>query len=316
MSKKVLTSDFNNLYNPIFCDLFNKTDGFMKIPNSAFKFSSRSIDPNYSFSKQNSEYLCLEKCKNDDWCTSYGFKTDGYINYNGTEANCVEYIDFPSEIIDEKGLNSGYNLSVSYPYNNLTSDQQNNIKIKCMNQYLNNTFTPTRPEINFSNCLNIQNKDSSTTNLNLDPECIYNIYNSMGVKIKTTDNGTYIDNPSYTIPEGDPAIDNYKRVLNNYTLNKNNISNINRRLTPLDSEDNENNIMIKEKNNTLYNKYIDSIKDKTESINSYSNNINRRIGLENFENEYNNNVYKNSAKFIILFIIILLLWYIILMISK
>ena len=307
MPNKVLTSGFNNLYNPIFCNLFNTQSGFMKVSNSNFG-SNITTDPNFSFSTQNSENNCLEKCKNDEWCTSYSYDTN-----NG---KCTEYTSFPSEIVNNvNGINSGYNLSVSYPYNDLTSDQQNNVKIKCMNQYLNNTFTPTKPEINFSNCLNIQNENSSTTNLNLDPQCIYSIYNSIGIQIKTTDNSTYTDIPSYTTSQSDPTIDNYKKLFDNYTADQNSISNINNILTPSDSEDNDYNKMIKDQNNILHNQYIKSIKDKNDKMNSYSDNINKRIGLENFENENNNNIYKNSAKFIILFIIILLIWYIMIIVK-
>jgi hypothetical protein len=308
MTSKILTSDFNNLYNPIFCNLFNTNDGFMQSNNSNFG-TNITTDPNFSVSTQNSEYKCLEKCKNDSWCTSYSFDTNS--------GKCTEYTSFPTSVVNNVyGINSGYNLNQKLDYTTLSTDQQNNVKTKCINQYLNNTYTPSKQEINFSNCLNIQNQGSSETNLNLDPQCIYNIYNSMGVQIKTKDNSTYIDNPSYTISKSDSVIDNYKKLFDNYTSDQNNISNINNILTPSDSENNDYNEMINNTNNTLSKQYDKSIKDKSNSMNSYSDNIKKRIGIENFENENNNNVYKNSSKFIILFIIILLLWYIIIMVSK
>jgi len=309
MSNKVLTSDFNNLYNPIFCNLFKTNkDGFMPISNANFG-NNMTTDPNYSFSTPGSESNCSSKCKSDNWCTSYSYDTN--------TGQCKEYTSFPTEIVNNVyGINSGYNLGVSYDYNKLSADQQNNIRLKCMNQYLNNTFTPNNPEINFSSCLNIQNQDSSTSNLNLNAQCIYTIYNSMGVKIKTTDNGIYNDNPSYTTSKSDTLIDNYKKIYDEYTADKNSISNINNILTPLDSENNEYNSMITTTNNRLHNQYINTINDKSDKIKTYSDDIQKNIGVENFENEYKNNVYKNSAKFLILFIIILFLWYIILMVSK
>ena len=311
MSNKVLTSNFNNLYNPIFCNLFNTNDGFMQVSNSTFG-DNMTTDPNFSFSNQPSEHKCLEKCKNDDWCTSYLFDTNGYGKEpDGTQFNCIEYTSFPTTIVNNaNGINAGYNLSLKYPYNDLSSDQKNNVKLRCINEYLNNTYTPKHPEINFSNCLNIQDQDSSTTNLNLDPKCIYNIYNNMGVKINTIDSALY--NGGNLSPKSDPTIDNYGTLFANYTSNKNSLNNI---LTKLDSEDNEFNNIFKDKNNRLYNEYINSIKDKSEKINSYSDDIEKRIGIENFENENNNNVYKNNAKFIILFIIILLIWYIVIIVK-
>lgn len=308
MSKKVLTSGFNNLYDPIFCNLFNTNDGFMQVRNSNFG-NNMITDPNYSVTTQSTENNCLKKCKDDQWCTSYSFDTS-----NG---KCTEYTSFPSIIIDNvNGINSGYDLSMNYNYTSLTPDQQNVVRIKCTNQYLNDKFIPSNPNVDLSDCFTINNPDSSTSTISTNAQCLYNIYNSQGIKVKTKDNSNYIDNPLFTTSKSDPNIDNYQTSFNNYTSGQNSISNINNILTPLDSENSEYNEMVNQTNNTVYNKYISTINDKSGKMDDYSDNINRRIGLENFENEYNNNIYKNSAKFIILFIIILFLWYIILMVSK
>jgi hypothetical protein len=308
MNNKVLTSGFNNLYDPIFCNLFNTNDGFMQVRNSNFG-NNMITDSNHSFSTQSTENNCLEKCKDDKWCTSYSFDIS-----NG---QCTEYTNFPSTIVNNiNGINSGYNLSVSYNYNSLTPDQQNVVRTKCTNQYLNDKFIPKNPHVDLSSCFTINNPESSTSTISTNAQCLYNIYNSEGIPVKIKDNSNYIDNPSFTTSKSDSIIDNYETGFNNYTSDQNKISNINNILTPLDLENSEYNEMVNQTNSTVYNQYISTINNKSDQINSYSDNINRRIGLENFENEYNNNIYKNSAKFIILFIIILFLWYIILMVSK
>jgi hypothetical protein len=308
MSNNILTFGFNNLYNPIFCNLFNTNNGFMQLSNSNFG-NNMTTDPNFSVTKQNSEDLCLNKCKNDKWCTSYSYDTNS--------GKCTEYLNFPTEIVSNlNGVNSGYNLNQVLDYNTLSTDQKNNVKNKCINQYLNNTYTPNKKEVNFLNCLNIQNQDSSTTNLNIDAQCTYNIYKSLGIDVTTKDNSTYIDDPAYTNSKRDPVIDNYKKMFDNYNIGQNSISNINNMLKPSDSENKDYNNMIRDTNDTLYNQYTQSIRDKTDSMNNYSDDIKKKIGIENFENENKSNLYKNIAKFIILFIIILLIWYIIIMISK
>jgi hypothetical protein len=280
----------------------------MQVRNSNFG-NNMITDSNHSFSTQSTENNCLEKCKDDKWCTSYSFDIS-----NG---QCTEYTNFPSTIVNNiNGINSGYNLSVSYNYNSLTPDQQNVVRTKCTNQYLNDKFIPKNPHVDLSSCFTINNPESSTSTISTNAQCLYNIYNSEGIPVKIKDNSNYIDNPSFTTSKSDSIIDNYETGFNNYTSDQNKISNINNILTPLDSENSEYNEMVNQTNSTVYNQYISTINNKSDQINSYSDNINRRIGLENFENEYNNNIYKNSAKFIILFIIILFLWYIILMVSK
>jgi hypothetical protein len=280
----------------------------MQVKNSNFG-NNMITNPNYSFSTQSTENNCLKKCKADKWCTSYSFDTS-----NG---QCTEYTNFPSTIVNNiNGINSGYDLSVSYNYNSLTPDQQNVVRTKCTNQYLNDKFIPKNPHVDLSSCFTINNPESSTSTISTNAQCLYNIYNSEGIPVKIKDNSNYIDNPSFTTSKSDSIIDNYETGFNNYTSDQNKISNINNILTPLDSENSEYNEMVNQTNSTVYNQYISTINNKSDQINSYSDNINRRIGLENFENEYNNNIYKNSAKFIILFIIILFLWYIILMVSK
>ena len=307
MSNKVLTSNFNNLYNPIFCDLFNTPNGFMQYQNSNFN-SDIQTNPAVSFSQQNSEYNCLQKCKGDDWCTSYSYDT--------RSGKCTEYTNFPNQVINNvDGINSGYNLNFNFDFNNLSSNQQNNVAKKCINQYLNNTYTPNNENVDLSPCGGLSNLSSSSVTFNTDPKCLYNIYNGIGVAKPPIDLSNYVPNDIIS-SQSDPIIDNYQQLFNSYTSNQNSISNINKTLTQLDSDDSKYNDNIIEKTNKMFSKYEESIKNNKHLVNSLSDDINRRSGIEKFENENNNNIYRNIFKFLVLFIIILLIIYIIIMISK
>lgn len=303
MSDKVLTSDTLNLYQPTFCNLFNNPTGFRQYQNSKFNEDIQT-NPAVSFSNQASEYNCLQKCKGDDWCTSY--------RYDTTNGNCTEYTTFPKNVINgQNGINIGYNLGFSYDFSNLSTDQQNNTILKCVNQYINNTYTPKNSNIDLSPCGIEGGIGSKTYTVATDPKCLYNIYNNAGIPVKTTDNSIYNDIPSWTVPQTDSVIDNIKKKYTQFEKNGKSITNINNLLAPLDSEDNGTDNM-----NSVFNNYLASIDNKKNKMNDYSDNIKKRIGIENFENENNNNMYNNISKFLFFFIIILLIWYIIIMVSK
>ena len=307
MSNKVLTSNFNNLYNPIFCDLFNTPNGFMQYQNSTFN-SDIQTNPAVSFSQQNSEHNCLKKCKGDDWCTSYSYDT--------RSGKCTEYTNFPNQVINNvNGINSGYSLDFNYDFNNLQPKQQSNVAEKCINQYLDNVYTPNNESVDISSCGGLSNLSPSSVTFNTDAKCLYNIYNGIGVANPPIDMSNYV--PNDVIPsQSDPIIDNYQKFFNSYTSSQNSISNINKILTPLDEENSNYNDNIIEKTNKMFDIYKETIKNNNHLVNSLSDNINIRSGIEKFENENNNNIYRNIFKFLVLFIIILLIMYIIMMISK
>jgi hypothetical protein len=160
------------------------------------------------------------------------------------------------------------------------------------------------------------NSNPSLGVVTTDPQCLYNLYNNNGIPVKTNDKSLYKPDPLDIKSQSDPIIDNVQNLFNNYTSNQNSISNINNILTPLDAENSEYNNQTSQTINTLFNQYKNTITDKSNRIKDISNDINNRIGIEKFENENNNNMYKNISKFLILFIIILLIWYIIIMINK
>ncbi len=299
---KVLTSNFNNLYQPIYCNLFNTPNGFMQYQNSSFN-SDIQTNPAVSFSQQNSEYNCLQKCKSDNWCTSYSYDTS-----NG---KCTEYTTFPNKInSNENGKNIGYNLAFDYDFSNLSTEQKNNTIQKCVNQYINNTYTPKNLNIDLSSCGSSGGAGTDTYTVATNPQCLYNMYNNAGIPVKTIDNSIYNDNPSYTNSQTDSNIDDTITSFNKYNSDGQNISNINNILTTYDEEGSNTD------QNNVFNKYINSINDEKNRMNDLSNTIQDRIGIERFENENNNNMYNNMSKFLILFIIIFLLWYVIIMVSK
>lgn len=300
MGDKILTSDNLNLYQQIFCNLYNNPNGFAQYQNSKFNDDIQT-NPAVSFSNQASEYNCLQKCKSDDWCTSY--------RYDTSNGNCTEYTTFPKNITSGiNGMNIGYNLEVNYDFDNLSTNQKNNTVTKCVNQYINNTYTSKNSNIDLSPCGITGKVGGDTYTLQIDPKCLYNTYNNAGIPVKTISNANYINNSSWIIPQNDPIIDSVQSQYNEFKQNGESISNINNLLASSDSEDNT--------NNSIFNSYLDSINDKKNKINDYSDEIKKRIGIEKFENQNKNNMYNNISKFLFFFIIILLIWYIIIMVCK
>jgi hypothetical protein len=302
MGDKILTSDTLNLYQPIFCNLFNNPNGFKQYQNSKFNEDIQT-NPAVSFSNQASEYNCLQKCKGDNWCTSY--------RYDTSNGNCTEYTTFPTNITDgPNGMNIGYNLGFNYDFANLSTDQKNNTILKCVNQYINNTYTPKNSNIDLSPCGTIGGVGSPTYTIATDAKCLYNIYNNAGIPVPVVSKANYITDPSIQNVVTDATIDTIQKNYTQFKKDAQNISNINNTLSSLDSEDNSSS------NSNMFNNYLGSINDKKNEMNDYSNNIKKTIGIENFENQNKNNMYNNISKFLFFFIIILLIWYIIIMVCK
>lgn len=298
----ILINNFNNLYNPIYCKLLfdnqsNNGKRFMKFPNSYFG-SNFKYDPaleSYHLSKNvNNESQCLNECSQLAWCSSY--------SWNSNNGNCIKYNNIPSKIESSTNINSGYSLEKNFPYNNLSNDEKINVKKKCFNQYLNNTYTDTKKNIDLTRCLSFSDPNDTTTSVNIDKECLFNTYNSNQINVISNNTNIYNDNAQYTVSVRDTNIDNYKSLYTNYMNNKENINRINNQLSINDAPTNINN------DNNLY---INEIENKKNEMNEYSDKIINRIGNENFENQNINYFYKNYIKFIISLILLFLIVYII-----
>ena len=322
---KILNSGYNDLYNPIFCNLFPTNNGFTTCQNC--NFGNQTI---WQTNTQNSEQACLNKCANDARCTSYSFDTQKKQN------NCTEYLSFPSQINQNvSNINSGYSLQFGFPYNNLTSGQKNNVKTKCANQFLNNTYGQGK-KIDLSSCITFKdvqvgggkgknpwyNNVASAfgmgskpkpkvynTQISTNPQCVFDQFNKNGINVGRVNNNIYNDVTEFTMSKSDPIIDNYGKSYKNYITNQTQVSNINNKLANTDYKNVEYNNQILNETSELSDKYDKSIEEKTDNINSISKSIINTIGtIESFENETNNITYNNILKFIFFIIIISLIW--------
>ena len=69
MSQEVLISGNNQLYNPLFCNLFSTNNGFITCDNCTLSGPSNVSNT----SNQGSDQACLNACKANNYCTSYNF---------------------------------------------------------------------------------------------------------------------------------------------------------------------------------------------------------------------------------------------------
>lgn len=265
-NNKVLNSGFNQLYNPIFCDLFKTNNGFEQCKNCTL--NTKNV---WKTSSQNTEQSCLDNCNNDIRCTSY--------RYNNTKKtnNCTSYIDFPTEINNNvKDINSGYSLKFGYNYEKLNTDQKNNVKNKCANQYLNNEFDKNE-RVNISECITFNDTfNLNTSKINVDPKCLYDIYSEKG-KGKVINNDNYIQDNDENI-KTDPAIDDYRKIYNQFNLLSAQNKNINNDLLETDIKYSDYNNNVNNENNNLKSILNNSISEQGKTMSDNTDEILRIIG--------------------------------------
>jgi hypothetical protein len=213
-NKGVLNSGFNQLYNQVFCKQLSPTGQFIKVPNSTLE--GVTGNPN---NKSQDESQCLAICSGDPNCTAYTFdSTLGSNTYN-----CTLFRNkFPTAInSNQAGKNSGYSLQFSYDYRTLNDAQKKNVRQKCVNQYLNNTFKKLN-NVDLTSVLKFEPGTYNSVKINTDPSLLYDLYNKNGIKTNIDANQTYIniqDKPVLTA-RSDPIIDNYKQRYNTYMQNQ------------------------------------------------------------------------------------------------
>jgi len=282
MSQEVLITGDNQLYNPLFCNLYSTNDGFITCDNCTLSGSSDVSNT----STQSGTQDCLNACKENSYCTSY--------NYDISNGTCTQYKDFPSGLNNNvSNQSAGYNVSspFTFDYANLSSDQQNNTKIKCGDQFLNNKYINNN-NVALASCITVSDSGSNSI-LNTDPECIYNIYNQNNLPTNQVYTDSLIDNDQYNLKSTrDSKIDkyeiNYKEYINSNVQVKN-ISELNSQIT----------------SSAIDPKY-QLLKEKTyNSILKTTPNIIKKIYLkETFEN---NNVY-NYGNYIILILTLMIIF--------
>lgn len=304
-TEHLLNSGYNNMYNPIFCNIFPLNNGFKTCNNCNYGDSLSKLNQ----TTQNSEQKCLKQCKNEKTCTAYS-----YNNLNGTN-NCTLYNDFPSNIVQNvANINSGYDLTkFSYDYNNLGVQQQNNIQNKCASQYMNNIFTPQNTNIDLSNCLNINN--GTNTSLNYDPKCVFDIYKQNNILNDNNyvNNYNYIDDTNLIDSEHDLNIDEREKNYNGYINGKNANLDINQKLRDTDSTYIEYNNKVGENNNLLYSTFPSTVNLDNNLLTKLSGNVKHMIGGKvDIKEGFENRTYFERILiiFIIILFIILIIFYI------
>jgi hypothetical protein len=288
------------------------------VPSSTL--SSTSSNNVSGITTQNGEQNCLNDCNNDPLCTSYSY------DFSKNSNNCTKYINFPTSINNNvSNTNSGYSLNkYGYDYTNLDTSKQQNIQKKCANQYLNNTYAPNS-SVDLTNCLTINNngplvntgssifgsgsnygQNVQSTQLTLDPQCVFEAYKGSGLNPTIVNNSIYNDVVQYTIPTPDSTIDNYQRTYKNYGDEQTQVSNINNDSSSTDINYTDYNNTVRSNTNSLKNDFTTSIsnmKNIQADVNKYI--LNNLDVKENFEN--NNQIYSNSIKFLVFIIILVLL---------
>jgi hypothetical protein len=326
----ILNTGFNELYNQIFCDLFTTNNGFNQCQNCNFG-SDQTVN---NTSTQQSEQDCLTACNNNHYCTSYLYDTNR-TNNNCTQYN--SFPDQIMNGVNGMNAGYSL-TKFGYDYNNLSGSQQTNVQTKCFSQYLNNQFTPNlqldtsscltvnttqattslqASNVPHSDCKNsnqqwsenmytdgtlgdcyVTNGENSTY-LQTDPKCIYDLYQNNGLNPKVVIDDVFNNNPAYNLSsQGDPVISKYESTYNNYMNTQDQIANINNNnlvTTPNDSSYQGN---VESTNNSLFNQYIDSIKQKDQQMT-----VNL---IENFENEMQSTNMNNYIRLIIIFLILII----------
>jgi len=337
-----LLNGYNQLYNQIFCNLFQSTinNGFSTCDNCDFSFNNANNV--LSTSSTGGVQQCLNLCANNQYCTAYTHY--GNNSPNTGSNNCILYganDQYPIQInTGVVGSYSGYAVTApkaSYNYNNLNNNQKNNVQLKCATQYLNKTFTPEISTIDISNCLSFSNQNN-TTEINANPECIFNIYQQNGGPVNYNSTANYINKSNIkTGSNGDVNITDYEYAYNQYNKLKTQNSNINDILA---SSDNKNYPQyfstINTNYDTLSNNFLENINSQGTQLSNVSSQISKKIGgnIETFnnkneyiqneyiqneyiQNEYIQNEYnKNNNKLLIIILIILIIFFILIFLFK
>jgi len=316
----ILSSGFNDLYTQIYCNLYPTTDGFSTCQNCNFE---NMIPYNKTNNITNSESECSSNCNTDPVCTSYSYNTSSKV--------CNKYNTFPEKINSVTGTNSGYSLTkYTYPYTSLPEDKQQNIKDRCISQFLDNSYSNKNIDTRKCNTINditetinetvsVSNNpygggfgggfgnseitepvQYTYTNISSDPECIYNLYKSNNIPINNNSQYIFNGNSQYDLSsKSDININNYGSIYNKYITKQANVKEIiNKNNENPSSEDIIYNNELKEKALTYKNLFEQSIDGAISADNI--------VILENFKNnsQTSKNIFFSILILIISFIIL------------
>jgi hypothetical protein len=262
---------------------------------------------------------CSNSCNNDTHCTSYKYNTDS------DDSNCILYNKFPTEIINNKpNENIGYKTNYSMNFDKLNGNAKTRIRKEVANKYINNYFNTN---LDYSSCLSIDNdyhKQSGflrsfdlkkshvteKTNINLDPQCVYNMYNNIGRGsekfIPEYTNNSKINEKSVS----NKRLDNYYKLRTDQTNAKSNIIALNAKNDGLS----ESQIRLNNKQKSNLKKSVKAIRNRQSMFyEDISNKIgpSNEIGPSNTIESFSNYESNSQMKFFLFMIIILSISFII-----
>ncbi len=287
------------LYNQVFCDLYPTNNGFNSCTNCTFKGSMKELEKkNFS-----SETDCLNDCKSKKNCSGYTYDT------LATTDNCTQYYTFPQDIDYENSpnKNSGYSLLFPYDYQKLDDQQKKNVQTKCMNQYLNNTYSIGS---NMNDCIKIDKSNSSVSKIDIDAQCAWNKMAVNG-KPSVRDNNVYLDNMGFTPAMKDKELDNYKKVFDEVVKANDENKSGNQILMQYNQKFKEYNSKLEKEDEQYKSDYESILKGKIDKINGdlegNTKKINPEISVEKFmDQSYYIDQTESYLKFVTLMIIVLL----------
>lgn len=280
MSQEIINSGNTQLYNNIFCNFVPTNNGFNTCTNCNFDVTNAT-----KTSTQDGSQDCLNSCSSQSNCVAY--------SYNNSNGSCSEYSTFPNQINTANGIDSGYSLNFPYDYTTLSSQQQNNVQVKCGDQYLNNYYINNN-NVEIADCITISNSGSNTL-LDVDPECLYNIYQENGIQTNVVNESTYQENSSYSPKsKSDPTIDTYMAEYDAYITTNVQLTNLSPQGT------NTNNL------NSYNQTYKDSMEKTFDPVLKSDMKVINSIGIiEKFDNNKLNT--NNTLLFIILIVLIIII---------
>jgi hypothetical protein len=297
-----------NLYDHIFSGLYREPD-MKRAENSNFNDMKA-----YKTTTKTGEGDCSNSCNNDTYCTSYKY------NINSDDSNCVLYNKFPTEIINNKpNANVGYKTNYSVNFDKLNGNAKTRIQKEVANKYINGYFNTN---LDYNSCLSIDNDSSKQpgvlrsiglkksrvtekTNINLDPQCVYNMYNNI-------DRGSEKFIPKYTNnskinekSDSNNRLDDYYKLRKDQTNAKSNIVKLNSK-----------NDGLSQSQIRLNNKQKINLKNSAEAINNrqsmFYEDISNSIGTSNeIVEQFSNHESNSQIKFFLFMIIILSILFII-----
>jgi len=194
----------DKLYNQRYCNIVPTKNSMVNCENCIFDKSYLTKRKLKEIIYQN-QNQCINDCNKDKKCTGY--------TYNTKNKKCTKYSGYPRDIIKDnsaKHINSGYIINVNRPlhFNKLSKKLQENIKKKCVGQYLNLQYRNIKNDL--TDCIKKISSKNKKTLVEIDKECAFKSLDHPKIirKYKVIKN--------FTKSRKDPAIDKSEKIYNKY----------------------------------------------------------------------------------------------------